>query len=54
MTNIFLEVAILCLEEEEKVDLKTASAMLQTLLDTLHGMLKFVSEVVRKALQVIT
>ncbi|XP_064646752.1 serine/threonine-protein kinase ULK4-like [Lineus longissimus] len=51
MTNIFLEVAILCLEEEEKVDLKTASSMLQTLLDTLHGMLKFVSEVVRKALQ---
>ena len=51
--SLFGEVAGLVLSAESSgSDLKAPSAMLMSLLDTLHAVLKFVSDVVRKALQV--
>ncbi|CAH1788788.1 unnamed protein product [Owenia fusiformis] len=52
ITNLFIEVTSICMDPEEPTgDLKTAVAMLQLLLDTMHCILKFVSDYVRKALQ---
>ncbi|XP_052814405.1 serine/threonine-protein kinase ULK4-like isoform X2 [Mya arenaria] len=52
-TTIFFEVSAACFEGEENtgVDSKVVLSMLQTLLETLHGLLKYVSDFVRKALQ---
>ncbi|KAL5018665.1 hypothetical protein ScPMuIL_004387 [Solemya velum] len=51
-TTLFFEVSAACFEiEDHAADSKTAISMLQTLLDALHNILKYVSEVVRKALQ---
>ncbi|XP_053386677.1 serine/threonine-protein kinase ULK4-like isoform X1 [Mercenaria mercenaria] len=53
-TTIFFEVSAACFEGEDNsgVDSKVVLSMLQTLLETLHGLLKYVSDFVRKALQV--
>ena len=49
-----MEVTTLCTQNDSPTsDIKAMLFMLQTLLDTLHGSLKYVSDVVRKALQVI-
>ncbi|KAK3093040.1 hypothetical protein FSP39_010415 [Pinctada imbricata] len=50
-TTLFFDVSTACFESDEHSDNKSALSMLQTLLDTLHGIFKYVSEVVRKALQ---
>ena len=50
--NLFVEIAAICLSSDANVDMKAPSVMLLSLLDTLHAVLKFVSDVVRKALQV--
>jgi hypothetical protein len=39
-------------EDNREVDSKVVLSMLQTLLETLHGLFKYVSDFVRKALQV--
>ena len=53
LTNMFFEVwNSVCEGEEGGRDVKTALTMLFTLLDTLSAILRYVSEVVRKALQV--
>ena len=52
-TTLFFDVTTACLDTEDHADNKVAHSMLQNLLDTLHSMFKYVSEVVRKALQVI-
>lgn len=51
-TTLFFDVTTACLDTEDHADNKIAHSMLQNLLDTLHSMFKYVSEVVRKALQV--
>ena len=48
--SVFTEVSAVCLQSD--TDMKTPAAMLMSLLDTLHAVLKHVSDVVRKALQV--
>nr|XP_034324271.1 serine/threonine-protein kinase ULK4 isoform X2 [Crassostrea gigas] len=50
-TTLFFDVTTACLDTEDHADNKIAHSMLQNLLDTLHSMFKYVSEVVRKALQ---
>ena len=52
--NIFTDICAICLATDVATgtDPKAAGAMLLSLLDTLHAILKFVSDVVRKALQV--
>ncbi|XP_062580885.1 serine/threonine-protein kinase ULK4-like isoform X2 [Saccostrea cucullata] len=50
-TTLFFDVTTACLDTDEHTDNKVALSMLQNLLDTLHSMFKYVSEVVRKALQ---
>lgn len=51
-TTLFFEVSAACIEGDERGgDSKPAISMLQTLLDTLNSLFKYVSEVVRKALQ---
>lgn len=51
-TTLIFEVSAVCFEgEEHGGDSKTAVVMLQLLLDTLHSIFKYVSDVVRKALQ---
>ncbi|XP_048734641.2 serine/threonine-protein kinase ULK4-like isoform X2 [Ostrea edulis] len=50
-TTLFFDVTTACLDTEDHNDNKVALSMLQNLLDTLHSMFKYVSEVVRKALQ---
>ena len=54
VSNLFAEVAAICLSSgaDVNVDVKAPCVMLLSLLDTLHAVLKFVSDVVRKALQV--
>ena len=52
LSNVFAEIAAICLSSDTNVDTKAPNAMLLSLLDTLHCILKFVSDVVRKALQV--
>ena len=54
MSNLFAEVAAICLSSgaDVNVHVKAPCVMLLSLLDTLHAVLKFVSDVVRKALQV--
>ncbi|XP_045435404.1 serine/threonine-protein kinase ULK4 isoform X3 [Pipistrellus kuhlii] len=49
--NLFTETATLCLDLENKNDDETATALLCSLLDVLHGMLTHTSGVVRLALQ---
>ena len=52
-TTLFFEVSAACFEGEDSGgDSKTVLAMLQTLLETLHSLFKYVSDFVRKALQV--
>ncbi|XP_052237565.1 serine/threonine-protein kinase ULK4-like isoform X3 [Dreissena polymorpha] len=53
-TTIFFEVSAACFagEDQAGVDSKVVLSMLQTLLETLHGLFKYVSDFVRKALQV--
>ena len=52
-TTLFFEVSAACFEGEDNGgDSKTVLSMLQTLLETLHGLFKYVSDFVRKALQV--
>lgn len=52
-TTLFFEVSAACFEGEDSGgDNKTVLSMLQTLLETLHGLFKYVSDFVRKALQV--
>ncbi len=53
LSRLFVEVTNLVMQSDDNThrDLKAPHAMLQTLLDTLHALLKYVSEVVRKALQ---
>ncbi|KAK3602625.1 hypothetical protein CHS0354_034209 [Potamilus streckersoni] len=51
-TTLFFEVSAASFEGDEGGgDTKTATSMLQVLLETLHGIFKYVSEIVRKALQ---
>ncbi len=50
--GLFIEVTALCMNTEDNADLKAPIAMITTLLEALHGILKYVSDVVRKALQV--
>ncbi|XP_059156600.1 serine/threonine-protein kinase ULK4-like [Physella acuta] len=53
LTNLFFEVwNAVCEGEEGGRDVKTATSMLLTLLDSLNAILRYVSEVVRRALQV--
>ena len=52
--NLFIEVTAVCVNSEEQGDSKGPNQMLQTLLDILHHLLKHVSDVVRRALQVRT
>ena len=52
MTNLIVEVTSLCLNTENNSDVKMAISVLQNLLEILHCVLKFVSDIVRKALQV--
>ena len=52
MTTLFVDVTALCMNTEDNADLKAPVAVLQLLLDSLHAILKHVSDVVRKALQV--
>uniref|UniRef100_A0A2C9L0L6 Protein kinase domain-containing protein n=1 Tax=Biomphalaria glabrata TaxID=6526 RepID=A0A2C9L0L6_BIOGL len=53
ITNLLFDVwNSVCDGEDGGRDIKTAVTMLLTLLDTLHSILRYVSEVVRKALQV--
>ncbi|GFR84606.1 serine/threonine-protein kinase ULK4 [Elysia marginata] len=53
LTNLFFEVwNSVCEGEEGGRDVKTAVTMLLTLLDALNAVLRYVSEVVRRALQV--
>ncbi|KAJ8308456.1 LOW QUALITY PROTEIN: hypothetical protein KUTeg_013330 [Tegillarca granosa] len=53
-TTLFFEVSAACIEGDERGgDSKPAISMLQTLLDTLNSLFKYVSEVVRKALQLV-
>lgn len=53
-TTIFFEVSAACFDGEDnrEVDSKVVLSMLQTLLETLHSLFKYVSDFVRKALQV--
>jgi len=53
-TTLFFEVSAACFEGEDNssVDNKVVLSMLQTLLETLHSLFKYVSDFVRKALQV--
>ncbi|XP_074642606.1 serine/threonine-protein kinase ULK4-like [Tubulanus polymorphus] len=51
VSNVFIEVTALCLEVDDRVDTKMVSNTMQSLLETVHGILKYVSDVVRKALQ---
>ena len=53
LLSMFIEVTAICMNTDPNVDLKSPLNMLQLLLDTLHATLKYVSEVVRKALQVL-
>ena len=50
--GLFIEVTALCMNSDDNSDLKAPIAMITTLLEALHGILKYVSDVVRKALQV--
>jgi len=52
LTHLFIEVTAICMNSQDNSDLKSATSILSTLLDTLHCTLKYVSDVVRKALQV--
>lgn len=50
---LFLEVSTSCLgTEENSGNIKAVTTMLLLLLETLHGILKYVSEIVRRALEV--
>lgn len=53
-TTIFFEVSAACFDGEDNsgVDSKVVLSLLQTMLETLHGLFKYVSDFVRKALQV--
>ncbi|XP_013396898.1 serine/threonine-protein kinase ULK4 [Lingula anatina] len=50
LSNVFIEVTSLHMSSEDKGDPKTLSAMMNSLLETIHYLLKNISEVVRKAL----
>ena len=50
--HTFIEVSAVCLDHDGRTDIKHANAVLQTLLETFQRILKYVSDVVRKALQV--
>lgn len=51
-TTLIFEISAVCIEGDDRAgDSKTAVGMLQMLLDTLHSIFKYVSDVVRKALQ---
>ena len=50
LCNLLLEVTASAMNGGD--DIKSSTAMLQALLEVLHHVLKYVSEVVRKALQV--
>ncbi len=52
LATLFGDVAGICMNSEENADMKGPMNMLLTLLETLHSVLKHVSDVVRKALQV--
>ncbi|XP_066101422.1 serine/threonine-protein kinase ULK4 isoform X2 [Saccopteryx bilineata] len=49
--NLFTETVTLCLDVDNKNNNETAAALLASLLDILHGMLTYMSSVVRLALQ---
>lgn len=53
LSTLFFDVWTVCVEGSDGGrDIKMANATLQMLLDTLHTLFKYVSEVVRRALQV--
>lgn len=52
VTSLLGEVALMYVSGQASEDQKALGAVLMSLLDALHGILKYVSEVVRKALQV--
>ena len=52
MVGLFVEVSAICLNNDDNTDLKAPMNMLSLLLDVIHSVLKYVSEIVRKALQV--
>ena len=55
MSGLFTEVTGICVNTDDNTaDTKAPLNMLSMLLDVLHSVLKYVSEVVRKALQVST
>lgn len=51
MIAFFVEVAAICMSSRDNLDAKAPNAILLSLLDSLHAVLKYVSDVVRKALQ---
>jgi len=52
LSYLFTEVSQMCISADNS-DMKSATLVLAMLLDTTHGALKSVSEVVRRALDVI-
>ena len=53
VSGLFTEVTGICVNTDDNTtDIKAPLNMLSMLLDVLHSVLKYVSEVVRKALQV--
>ena len=53
LSYLFTEVSQMCISVDNS-DVKSATLVLALLLDTTHGALKSISEVVRRALDVIT
>lgn len=49
---LFHEVSSMCLVKGENCNTKATSTMLLLLLETFHGTLKYISDVVRRALEV--
>ena len=52
VTGLFVEVCQLCSCQDDRVDNKAAVISMTTLIELLHDILKYLSEIVRKALQV--
>uniref|UniRef100_A0A8D2J599 Unc-51 like kinase 4 n=1 Tax=Varanus komodoensis TaxID=61221 RepID=A0A8D2J599_VARKO len=50
--NLLIETAALCLDADDKSNIKTANALLLSLLDILHHMLLYTANIVRLTLQV--
>lgn len=49
---LFKDVSNLCIEGDENVEAQAVTSMITSLLDVFHGILKYISDVVRRALAV--